>query len=546
MDRTDVKFLEHLETEFANGETREMDSLTKELLNGEPPTDVDVLQWLHQCVETTKTPSLDTPTRANLSPTQKMKREYFGIALALCLYLGSVQFAYSQNAYELGEEALQYGNYEQAIQYLNNAPPTVKTLIRLGFACSQLGRYTEATHIYQDVLRLAKHNGFGKQTHVAKAQALIGLGYIAYQQGKFDDAIQFYTNVVEQGTVGVSKAQHNLGKIYAGRGEISKAITAQQQAINRDPNFADAHYHLGVLYIRKQDWQSAITAFHNSLALSSTISNVHYQLARCYRQTGDVQKAEASMSRFRSLKKADTDIQKHLEAVSVADPDNKVAALVKLANTYLKYERYDEATREFERIGKHSTSTNDIALMSAGLGRIALEQGDVPEAITHYKRAVQLGLKTTETFHYLGIAYMQRRDALSAIKQFHRALRIDANHPETHLMLGTLYTTDGKYIDAERHFHLAIEFKPEMSFAYHGLAYLYGQHNRNMEKAIALARKATELSPKSASYYNTLSWLCYKEGRYDAAESAALKAIKLAPDNPIYQEGLKEILQQRK
>lgn len=32
----------------------------------QPPADVDTLQWLHQCVETTKTLSLDTPTRANL------------------------------------------------------------------------------------------------------------------------------------------------------------------------------------------------------------------------------------------------------------------------------------------------------------------------------------------------------------------------------------------------------------------------------------------------------------------------------------------------
>lgn len=475
-----------------------------------------------------------------------MKRERFWIALALCLYFGSVQFAHSQNAFELAEEALQYGNYEQAIQYLNKAPLTGKTLIRLGFAYSQLGRYTDATHVYQETLRLVKRDAFGKQTHVVKAQTYIGLGYIAYQLGKFDDAIQFYANVIEQDTVGVSKALHNLGRIYAGRGEITKATTLQQRAIAADPNFADAHYQLGVLYIRMQDWQSAIRTFQNTLALSPTMSNVHYQLARCYRQIGDVKKAEASMARFRSLKKVDTDIQKHLEAVFVADADNKVTALVKLANTYLKYERYGEASREFERIQKYSTSDIDMAHISAGLGRIALERGDVAQAITQYKQAVQLGLKTTETYHYLGIAYMQKRDAQSAIKQFYRALAIDADHAESYLMLGTLYTTDGKFKDAEKHYRRAIELMPEMASAYHGLAYLYGQHNRNMDKAITLARKATELSPKSAPYYNTLSWLCYKHGEYDAAETAALKAIELAPDNPIYQEGLKEIRQQRK
>lgn len=474
-----------------------------------------------------------------------MKSKCFWIVLALCLYLGSVQFTHAQNAYELGEEALQYGNYEQAIQYLNKVPPTGQSLIRLGFAYSQLGRYTEAKRVYQEALHLAKLDAYGEQSHVIIAQTYVGLGYIAYQLGKFDDAIQFYTNVVKQDTVGVSKALHNLGRIYAGRGEIAKAIVAQKEAIDRDANYADAYYQLGVLYSRKQEWQAAITAFQKTLTLSSAMSNVHYQLARCYRQIGDVQKAEVAMARFRTLKKTDTDIQKHLEAVFVADADNKVAALVKLANTYLKYERYDEAAREFSRIHKYSTLDIDIARMSAGFGRIALEQGDVAQAITHYKQAVQLGLKTTETYHYLGIAYMQKRDAQRAIKQFHHALAIDADHAESHLMLGTLYTTDGKFKDAERHYQRTIELKPEMASAHHGLAYLYGQRNRNMDKAIALARKATELSPKSAPYYNTLSWLCYKHGEYDAAESAVLKAIELAPNNPTYQEGLKEIRQRK-
>ena len=475
-----------------------------------------------------------------------MKRERFCLALALCLYLGSVQFGHSQNAFELAEEALQYGNYEQAIHYLNKTPPTGKRLVRLGFAYSQLGRYTEATRVYQEALRLARRDAFGKQTHVVKAQANIGLGYITYQQGMFDDAIQFYSNVVEQDTVGVSKALHNLGRIYSGRGEIAKAITSQQQALNRDPNFADAHYQLGVLHSRNRNWQTAITAFQKSLALSPTMSNLHYQLARCYRQIGDGPNAEASMARFRSLKKIDTDIQKHIEAIFVANADNKVAALVQLANTYLKYERYDEASREFQRILTYSTSDIDTAHISAGFGRIALEDGDVPQAIAHYKRAVQLGLKTTETYHHLGIAYMQKRAAQHAIKQFKHVLVLNSDHAESHLMLGTLYTTDGKFKDAEKHYLRAIELKPEMASAHHGLAYLYGQHNRNIEKAIALARKATELSPKSAPYYNTLSWLCYKDRQYDEAEAAALKAIELAPDNPTYQEGLKEIRQQRK
>lgn len=465
---------------------------------------------------------------------------------ALCLSFLGGYLTIAQNAYELGKAALQLENYEEAIQHFTSAEKNGKTLARLGYAYSQLGRYAEAIHAYQEALHSDIDETRSEETQVAVSQALLGLGYIAYQHGKFDEAIRFYTEVVQQGVAGVVEAHHNLGRIYAGRGEIEKAIAAQQKAIAEKPDFADAHYHLGVLYSRKQDWHAAIAAYQKTVELVPTMPNAHYQLARCYRQTGDIPEAEKAMQRFRILKAADTEIQKHLEAIFVADTDEKAEALLKLANAYLKHERYEKAIHAFKRIGKYSASDSYTAEVSAGLGSITLAQGDPKQAITYYERAIELGLKTVEIYHSLGIAYMQSRDGENALKQFHRALEIDANLPETLTMLGTLYAAKNKFDEAETHYERAIALAPEAAVAHHGLAYLYGQHNRNLEKAVELARHATELSADSAPYYNTLSWLCYKVGRYDAAETAILKAIELAPNNPLYQEGLAEIRQERK
>ena len=470
-----------------------------------------------------------------------MKTSLRWLSITLCLYALGGHLALSQNAYELGEAALQLENYEEAIQHFTSGEKNGKTLARLGYAYSELGRYTEAIRAYQEALH--KDN---METQTAAAQALLGLGYIAYQQGKFDDAILFYMEVVQQGVAGVVEAHHNLGRIYAGRGEIEKAVAAQQKAIAENPDFADAHYHLGVLYSRKQDWHAAITAYQKTVALVPTMPNAYYQLARCYQQNGDIPKAEKAMQRFRILKAADAEIQKHLESIFVADINEKAEALLKLANTYLKHERYEKAIHAFKRIGKYSTSDSYTAQVSAGLGRITLEQGDSKRAITHYEHAIELGLETAEIYHNLGIASMQNRDGENALKQFRRALEIDANLPETLTMLGTLYAAKNKFDEAETHYERAIALTPEAGMAYHGLAYLYGQHNQNLEKAVELARHATELSPDSAPYHNTLSWLCYKVGRYDTAETAILKAIELAPDNPLYQEGLAEIRQERK
>ena len=476
------------------------------------------------------------------------------LSITLCFHVSGGHLAIAQNAYELGEAALQAENYEAAIHHFTVAETGLpgfpyengKIFARLGYAYSQLGRYTEATRAYQDALRFNTDKQHNAETEITMSQALLGLGYIAYRQGRFDAAIGFYIEVVKRGTAGVAEAHHNLGSIYAGRGEIEKAVAAQQQAIAENPNFVDAYYHLGVLYSRKQDWQAAIDAYQKTIALTPTMPNAYYQLSRCYRQTDDIPAAEKAMQRFRDLKAVDTEIQKHLEAVFVADSDEKADALLTLANIYLKHTRYDEAIEAFDRIGRYSTAETHAAQVSAGLARIAADQGDPTQAIRHYERAVALGLKTAEVYHNLGIAYMRNRDGQNALKQFHRALEIDANLSETLTLLGTLYTANGKFDAAETHYKRAIALAPKEAIAYHGLAYLYGQHNRNLAKAVELAHHATEQSPNSAPYYNTLSWLCYKVGKYDEAETAILKAIELAPANPLYREGLKEIRQGRK
>lgn len=466
--------------------------------------------------------------------------------ITLCLCVLNGHFAIAQNAYELGATALQQGDYAEAVRYFTDAGKDEKTLARLGYTYSQLGRYADAARAYQDVLRFDTDEERSLEAEVAASQALLGLGYIAYRQGRFDEAMRYYMELVQRGTAGVVEAHHNLGRIYAERGEIENAIAEQRQAVKGNPEFADAHYHLGILYSRKQEWGAAIEVYQKAVALAPTMPNVHYQLARCYRQIGDTLAAEAAMQRFHDLKSTDVEIQRGVEAVFVADADEKAEVLLRLANVYVKHEKYEAAVRAFERVHNYSTSDIHAAQVSAGLAKIALDQGDAAQAIVRYERAVQLGLETAEIYHNLGIVYMQSRDGENALKRFHSALEINADLPESLLMLGVLYAANSDFEASETYYQQAIELSPDTAMAHHGLAYLYGQHSRNLEKAVELARHATELSPNSAPYHNTLSWLYYKVGRYKEAEMAILKAVELAPDNPLYQEGLAEIRQREK
>jgi len=63
------------------------------------------------------------------------------------------------------------------------------------------------------------------------------------------------------------------------------------------------------------------------------------------------------------------------------------------------------------------------------------------------------------------------------------------------------------------------------------------------EEALKETKKAIELKPDNAEYYNSLGITLHEMGRYKEAAAAKQKAIELEPDNTEYQESLDKTLQ---
>jgi Flp pilus assembly protein TadD len=69
---------------------------------------------------------------------------------------------------------------------------------------------------------------------------------------------------------------------------------------------------------------------------------------------------------------------------------------------------------------------------------------------------------------------------------------------------------------------------PNDARAYNNLAWMYAEEKKNLDEALTLARRATELAPNSASVLDTLGWVHYARGSYAEAESVLRKAADLA------------------
>jgi tetratricopeptide (TPR) repeat protein len=109
---------------------------------------------------------------------------------------------------------------------------------------------------------------------------------------------------------------------------------------------------------------------------------------------------------------------------------------------------------------------------------------------------------TPEEHINLGLAYEKKGETEQAAREYKEA----AKHiPVAYLYLGNLYYGKSEYALAEEYYRKSIEKNPDLADAYNNLSWLLYSSGRNLEEAVTLARKATELDPSNETYRDTLA-----------------------------------------
>jgi hypothetical protein len=82
---------------------------------------------------------------------------------------------------------------------------------------------------------------------------------------------------------------------------------------------------------------------------------------------------------------------------------------------------------------------------------------------------------------------------------------------------------------------------PKHAMAYNQAAWLSACCRRHLDKGQSFARKAVELSPKTAAYHDTLAEVLFQLGKKDEALAAQKKAVELSPARVYFRKQLKRI-----
>lgn len=168
------------------------------------------------------------------------------------------------------------------------------------------------------------------------------------------------------------------------------------------------------------------------------------------------------------------------------------------------------------------------------LGNLYLDSGGIDQAASYYEAA----LEAFEGYHLalagLGKARAARGRYREAIDLYEQAVAV-IPLPITLAALGDLYAKTGQTDQAAFQYE-TVEFIATLArinrqVYNRSLALYYADHDINLGEALALATRELE-SRKDIYGYDALAWALYKNGNFDRAADAVVRALELGTVDP--------------
>ena len=216
----------------------------------------------------------------------------------------------------------------------------------------------------------------------------------------FTEAIRLKTEVIvsvtEDPTI-VRRLKKELARTYVSRGtarywkkdESNNAITDYTNAIEHDPEYADAYNYRGISHLSNGDVDDAITDYTKAIQLDPEFTEAYKDRATAYLGSGDFDKAITDYTKAIQLDPDDTDIYNY-------------RGLVHFRNSEI-----DKAIEDFSRAIQLKPDNAD-AYYNRGL--VHFRNSEIDKAIEDFSRAIQLKPDSANAYYNRGVVQLSSRD----------------------------------------------------------------------------------------------------------------------------------------
>jgi protein O-mannosyl-transferase len=182
---------------------------------------------------------------------------------------------------------------------------------------------------------------------------------------------------------------------------------------------------------------------------------------------------------------------------------------------------------------------NDV--FQSNLALILARQGNLAEATVHFRQALEINPGDAATQNNMGITLAQQGKLDEAIPHFQRSLEIKANDASGHTNLANVLLGRGDMEGAIKHLRIAVEIDPADADNQNNLAIVLAQRG-DFEEATKYLRRVVELKPGDAAAANNLAITLAKQGQLGEAAGRFEEALRINPDLAEAHAGLARVL----
>lgn len=312
--------------------------------------------------------------------------------------------------------------------------------------------------------------GIHNDCEAGKGDNFLNRGNTEYLKGKLDDAMKLYAKAGNSCIEEKDKIENNKALVYAQRGKYQVAIEKLTEAIEYNPNSVYAHYNRGIIHLQIGKYPEAIQDLNDVKFLSTDdISELNYNLALSYYLNDQADLASQVLSgagASATSSSAQTEYLKGLIAYQNRNFERARAAFeqsmtannnpsVQYAHALATYYagNTEAGLNNLEKLRKEKTLAKNIqtiyahlalenndparakeafksiidkdkknATANAGLGKLALYEGELNTATDYFKKALNANARNETALHGLAEIAFRQEEYQRSVEAYDKVL----------------------------------------------------------------------------------------------------------------------------
>ena len=351
--------------------------------------------------------------------------------------------------------------------------------------------------------------------------------------------------------------RYELGRAYAGENRYAEARLQLETVAAAQPGNVLARIGLAELSSRTGDFPECLRWAEDALKIRPDLHNAHLLKATALAGLGRLDPAraeyEALISQNPGYREAKLQLglldlmQKRYSAAEKRFRENydpargDFRALKGLVELYTVQGRADQAMALLQ---KETALYPGIPELSAIAAAWSARVGKWDMAVREYERVNAKRPDDAEILIALGDAYQRLGELPKATAAFERAGTLQPGNWHIPLLLGYVHQLSGQTQTAEADYKKSLQLNPDEPQTLNNLAFLIAERGRDLDQALALAKKASAGGGGPAAA-DTIGWIYLKQGELDSAERVFAGLVKNNPEDGILRYHLGLVLHRK-